>query len=77
MLFFVSCFLQLEYFLPFIIPFYFQLTPVGLTVFRGIHAIDKDKPNTPNSDVTYSIVVSKINGKYYNIIKTPENLTYI
>lgn len=37
--------------------FYLQLTPVGLTVFRGIHAIDRDKPNTPNSDVTYSIVV--------------------
>ena len=35
-----------------------QLTPVGLTVFRGIHAIDRDKPNTANSDVTYSIVVS-------------------
>ncbi|GIY34020.1 cadherin-89D [Caerostris extrusa] len=40
-------------------PYYLEvdeLTPVGLTVFRGLHAIDKDKPNTPNSDVTYSIV---------------------
>lgn len=35
-----------------------QLTPIGLTVFRGIHAIDRDKPNTANSDITYSIVVS-------------------
>ena len=35
-----------------------QLTPVGLTVFRGIHAVDRDKPNTANSDITYSIVVS-------------------
>ena len=24
------------------------MTPVGLTVFRGIHAIDRDKPNTAN-----------------------------
>lgn len=35
-----------------------ELTPVGVTVFRGIHAIDRDKPNTANSDITYSIVVS-------------------
>ena len=35
-----------------------QLTPVGLTIFRSIHAIDRDKPNTANSDITYSIVVS-------------------
>ena len=27
-------------------------------MFRGIHAIDRDKPNTANSDITYSIVVS-------------------
>ncbi|XP_013776929.1 protocadherin Fat 4-like, partial [Limulus polyphemus] len=33
-----------------------ELTPVGLTIFRGIHAVDRDKPNTANSDVTYSIV---------------------
>ena len=24
-------------------------------MFRGIHAIDSDKPNTPNSDVQYAI----------------------
>lgn len=36
-----------------------QLTPVGLTIFRSIHAIDRDKPNTANSDITYSIVVSR------------------
>lgn len=35
-----------------------QLTPVGLTIFRSIQAIDRDKPNTANSDITYSIVVS-------------------
>lgn len=39
---------------------FLQLTPVGLTIFRGIHAIDRDKPNTPNSDITYSIVVCEI-----------------
>lgn len=33
-----------------------ELTPVGLTLFRGIHAVDRDKPNTPNSDVHYAIV---------------------
>jgi hypothetical protein len=38
-----------------------QLTPVGLTIFRSIQAIDRDKPNTANSDVTYSIVVSLAN----------------
>ncbi|CAB3364238.1 Hypothetical predicted protein [Cloeon dipterum] len=33
-----------------------ELTPAGLTIFRGIHAIDRDKPNTPNSDVQYSLL---------------------
>ncbi|KAK5650009.1 hypothetical protein RI129_001038 [Pyrocoelia pectoralis] len=32
-----------------------ELTPVGLTIFRRIQATDRDKPNTPNSDVQYSI----------------------
>ncbi|KAG1665576.1 Protocadherin Fat 4 [Nymphon striatum] len=32
------------------------LTPVGLTVFRGLRAVDKDKPNTPNSDISYAII---------------------
>ncbi|XP_047517849.1 cadherin-89D [Pieris napi] len=32
-----------------------ELTPPGLTIFRGIRAFDRDKPNTPNSDVQYSI----------------------
>ena len=31
-------------------------TPPGLTIFRGITALDTDKPYTPNSDVTYSII---------------------
>ncbi|CAL1272163.1 unnamed protein product [Larinioides sclopetarius] len=48
-------------------PYYLEvdeLTPVGLTVFRGLHAIDKDKPNTPNSDVTYSIVGGNENNSF-------------
>ncbi|XP_073952971.1 cadherin-89D-like [Choristoneura fumiferana] len=32
-----------------------ELTPIGLTIFKGIHAFDRDKPNTPNSDVQYTI----------------------
>nr|CAD7198727.1 unnamed protein product [Timema douglasi] len=41
-----------------------ELTPVGLTIFRGIHAVDRDKPNTPNSDVHYSIVEGNERGKF-------------
>ncbi|XP_063243263.1 LOW QUALITY PROTEIN: cadherin-89D [Bacillus rossius redtenbacheri] len=32
-----------------------ELSPVGLTIFRGVHAVDRDKPNTPNSDVQYAL----------------------
>lgn len=32
-----------------------ESTPVGSTVFQGISAFDRDKPNTPNSDVQYSM----------------------
>ncbi|XP_021940674.1 cadherin-89D isoform X3 [Zootermopsis nevadensis] len=41
-----------------------ELTPTGLTVFRGIHAVDSDKRNTPNSDVQYSIVDGNEKGKF-------------
>ncbi|KAK3923914.1 Cadherin-89D [Frankliniella fusca] len=41
-----------------------ELTPSGLTIFRGIHAVDRDKPNTPNSDVQYSIVGGNEAGKF-------------
>ncbi|KZC05970.1 Cadherin-89D, partial [Dufourea novaeangliae] len=41
-----------------------ELTPVGVTIFRGIHAIDGDKPNTPNSDVHYAIVKGNEQGKF-------------
>ncbi|XP_069700620.1 cadherin-89D [Periplaneta americana] len=41
-----------------------ELTPTGLTIFRGIHAVDNDKPNTPNSDIQYSIVDGNDKGKF-------------
>ncbi|XP_053211715.1 protocadherin Fat 4-like isoform X1 [Panonychus citri] len=49
------------------VPYYLEvdeLTPIGLTIFRGIHAIDKDKPNTANSDITYSIVGGNENNSF-------------
>ena len=39
-------------------------TPPGLTIFRGIQALDTDKPNTPNSDVTYSIIQGNEDKKF-------------
>ena len=39
-------------------------TPPGLTIYRGIQAIDIDKPNTPNSDVRYSIVSGNEDRKF-------------
>lgn len=36
----------------------------GLTVFRGISAVDLDKPNTANSDVVFSIVDGNDVGKF-------------
>ncbi|XP_076395482.1 cadherin 89D isoform X3 [Megachile rotundata] len=41
-----------------------ELTPVGVTIFRGIHAVDGDKPNTPNSDIHYAIVKGNEQGKF-------------
>lgn len=35
-----------------------------MTIFRGIHAVDGDKPNTPNSDVHYAIVKGNEEGKF-------------
>ncbi|KAL3277703.1 hypothetical protein HHI36_013048, partial [Cryptolaemus montrouzieri] len=41
-----------------------ELTPVGLTLFRGVKAIDRDKPNTPNSDVQYALVAGNQDEKF-------------
>ena len=39
-------------------------TPPGLTIFRGIQATDRDKPNTPNSDIKYSILTGNVKKKF-------------
>ena len=39
-------------------------TPVGLTIFRGIQAVDRDRPNSPNSDIAYSIVAGNEDRKF-------------
>ncbi|RZF45904.1 hypothetical protein LSTR_LSTR008281, partial [Laodelphax striatellus] len=41
-----------------------ELTPIGITLFRGIHAIDRDKPNTPNSEIHYSVLAGNEKGKF-------------
>ncbi|XP_046673716.1 cadherin-89D isoform X2 [Homalodisca vitripennis] len=41
-----------------------ELTPTGITIFRGIHAVDGDKPNTPNSELQYAIVAGNEKGKF-------------
>ncbi|XP_014239374.1 cadherin-89D [Cimex lectularius] len=41
-----------------------ELTPTGLTVFRGIHAVDMDKPNTPNSELVYSLSGGNVGSKF-------------
>src|SRR5690349_19731493 len=32
-----------------------ETTPFGTTIFQEIQAIDRDQPNTPNSDIQYFI----------------------
>ncbi|XP_053605613.1 cadherin-89D isoform X2 [Plodia interpunctella] len=41
-----------------------ELTPTGLTIFKGIRAFDRDKPNTPNSDIQYSITAGDEDGHF-------------
>lgn len=36
----------------------------GLTLFRGVKALDRDKPNTPNSDIQYALVAGNQDGKF-------------
>jgi len=33
-----------------------EFTPIGTVVYKGIKAIDKDLPNKPNSQISFSIV---------------------
>lgn len=44
-----------------------ELTPVGSTVFQNIAAFDRDKPNTPNSDIQYSIGMSSPSPGYFTL----------
>ena len=44
--------------------FYFSNSYVGLTVFRGIQAVDKDKPNTANSELSYGIITGNDDKKF-------------
>ena len=37
---------------------------LGLTIFRGIQALDKDKPNTANSDLSYGIISGNDDKKF-------------
>ena len=37
---------------------------VGLTVFRGIYALDRDKPNTANSEISFEITGGNANRKF-------------
>lgn len=54
--------------------FYFSNYYVGLTVFRGIQAVDKDKPNTANSELSYGIITGNddkkfsIEGMYFSFL---------
>ena len=41
-----------------------ELTPPGLTVFRGIQALDKDKPNTANSEISFKITSGNDDRKF-------------
>ncbi|KAJ2939033.1 hypothetical protein O0L34_g19014 [Tuta absoluta] len=41
-----------------------ELTPTGLTIYKGIKAFDRDKPNTPNSDVQYSITGGNFDNQF-------------
>lgn len=41
-----------------------ELTPPGLTVFRGIYALDRDKPNTANSEISFEITGGNSNRKF-------------
>ena len=36
----------------------------GLTIFRGIQALDRDKPNTANSEIVYTIVSGNSDRKF-------------
>lgn len=55
-----------------------ELTPVGSTVFNHIVAFDRDKPNTPNSDIQYSLgAQDTANGAGYFALESPHRPSVI
>lgn len=56
-----------------------ELTPVGSTVFQNILAFDRDKPNTPNSDIQYSLGVqdSANGGAGFFALESPHRPTVL
>lgn len=48
-----------------------ESTPVGTTIFQGISAFDRDKPNTPNSDVQFSLGADTYPGGPYFALESP------
>lgn len=48
-----------------------ESTPVGTTIFQGISAFDRDKPNTPNSDVQFSLGADNFPGGPYFALESP------
>lgn len=49
-----------------------ESTPIGTKIFTGISAFDRDKPDTPNSDVQYSIQIdSDDSGGPYFALESP------
>lgn len=48
-----------------------ESTPIGTTIFQGISAFDRDKPNTPNSDVQFSLGLENTPGGAYFSLESP------
>lgn len=48
-----------------------ESTPIGTTIFQGISAFDRDKPNTPNSDVQFSLGAENSPGGPYFALESP------
>lgn len=48
-----------------------EATAVGSTIYSGISAFDRDKPNTPNSDVQYSLGTQEYPGGPYFALESP------
>lgn len=48
-----------------------ELIPVGSTLFQNIVAFDRDKPNTPNSDIQYSLGATDSVSAGYFALESP------